>query len=134
MIITGSAEVSSNVEVFNIRTKKSCHLADLPGAGRESHTQCGRLLCGGDYDNTSQSCLTLNTLTGEFTTTTINLQEVRQDHLCWDMEKDTDPILLMGGEPYWDGYRFSYSNYTTELVSPDSSSSSASFNLTYGTV
>merc|ERR1739844_60064 len=50
VIITGGSPFSSvgvKVEVFNIKTKKTCQLADLPGGEGFLHSQCGHLLCGG---------------------------------------------------------------------------------------
>ena len=61
----------------------------------------------------------LNPLTGDFGPTSVRLREEREDHLCWEVEGD---VLLMGGGFSW---------RTTELVSSDGLSSSASFNLTY---
>ena len=112
------------MEVFNIKTKNSCPLSDLPGGKRYYHSLCGRLLCGGYDSSTEQSCLMLNPLTGNFTPTSVRLREKRYNHLCWDVEGENGPILLIGG---------SHSNRSTELVSHDGSSSSASFNLTYDT-
>merc|ERR1712038_287663 len=126
VIITGGWKV----EVFNLHTNKTCQLPDLPGPGRSSHSLCGHLLCGGisstnnEDSSTLQSCLMLNPLTGDFTPTSVTLREKRYNHLCWDVEGENGPILLMGG---------SYSRSSTELVSSDGSSSSASFTLTYDT-
>ena len=111
------------VEVFNIKTKKTCQLPDLPGDARYIHSQCGNLLCGG-YDSVSRSCLMLDPLTGKFTPTSVTLREERVSHLCWDAEGENGPTLLMGG---YDLKR------STELVSSDGSSSSSSFSLTYET-
>ena len=52
-------------EVFNLNNNKICRLHGLPGVARQGHSICGHLLCGGH--DTRQSCLMLNTLTGEFT-------------------------------------------------------------------
>ena len=117
MIITGGSTVGSKVEVFNIRTKKSCQLADLPGTGRNLHSLCGRLLCAGAFE--LRSCPRLNTLTGVFHLTAVTLKRERQEHWCWDLEGEDGPILLMGG----------FGDHTTELVGSDGSYSSYSFNL-----
>lgn len=110
------------VEVFNSKKNKICRLPDLPGVGRWGHSQCGHLLCGGvDY---STQCLVLNPLTGNFTPTSVRLREKRLYHLCWDVEGENGPNLLMGGD---------YSGRSTELVSSDGSSSSANFTLKYDT-
>ena len=114
------------VEVFNIKTKKTCQLPDLPGDARYIHSQCGNLLCGG-YDSVSRSCLMLDPLTGKFTPTSVTLREERVSHLCWDAEGENGPTLLMGGISR-DLRR------STELVTSDGSSSTASFTLTYDTV
>jgi len=112
------------VEVFNIHTKKTCQLPDLPGGGRYHHSQCGHLLCGGDYSSTRRSCLMFNPLTGYFTPSSVWLREKRSRHLCWDVEGENGPTLLMGGL---------ISRRSTELVSSDGSSSSADFTLEYKT-
>ena len=115
------------VEVFNLRTKKSCLLADLPGDVRYKHSLCGRLLCGGHGDyftSAERSCLMFNPLTGNFTSTSVRLGEERVDHLCWDVEGENGPTFLMGGR---------FSPRSTELVSSDGSTSSANFNLKYDT-
>ena len=125
MIITGNSPALRSgvkVEVFNIKTKKTCHLPDLPGDARDTHSQCGNLLCGGGDDSVSRSCLMLDPLTGKFTPTSVTLREERVSHLCWDAEGENGPTLLMGG---YDLKR------STELVSSDGSSSSSSFSLTY---
>ena len=66
----------------------------------------------------------LDPLTGAFTTTSVSLVEKRKNHLCWDVEGENGPTLLMGG---------AYSQQSTELVSSDGLSSSASFTLKYKT-
>ena len=107
--------------MFNIETKKSCALPDLPGDVRFGHSLCSRLLCGGYDSSTLRSCLMLDPRTGNFTPTSVRLREERWDHLCWDVEGENGPTLLMGGY---------YSERSTELVSSDGSYSSASFTLT----
>ena len=127
VLITGGEprdSVGVKVEVFNIKTKKSCPIANLPGGVRLKHSQCGRLLCGGWESSTQRSCLMLNPLTRAFTPTSVSLREKREGHLCWDVEGENGPTLLMGGI---------HSRRSTELLSPDGSSSSANFTLTYDT-
>ena len=126
IIITGGVlrdTTSKCVEVFNPHTHHSCLLPDLPD-NRSSHTHCGRpgLLCGG-YDRVERSCIKLDPLTGSWSDTSVSLAEERRFHLCWAGEGDA--ILLIGG---WASPR------STELVSPDGVSSSASFTLPYNTV
>ncbi len=65
-----------------------------------------------------------NPLTGDFNPTAVELGVKRYNHLCWDVEGEDGPTLLMGGD---------YSPRTTEFVSQDGSSSSANFTLTYYT-
>merc|ERR550539_1365790 len=120
VIITSGVKV----KVFNLHTKKICQLPNLPGSDRFYHSQCGNLLCGGVYS--LRSCLMLNPLTGDFTPTSVTLREGRLDHLCWDVEGENGPTLLMGGE-------YSGSERSTELVSSDGSSSSGNFTLRYDT-
>ena len=65
----------------------------------------------------------LNPQTGTFDPTSVSLLEERRDHLCWEIEGEGGPTLLMGG----------FYSRSTELVSPDGLSSSASFPLQYKT-
>ena len=122
MLITGGeprSSVGNSVEVFNPHTKHSCNLTDLPGERRYQHSLCGDLLCGGDSSSsTRRSCLKLDPQTGVFTYTLVSLVADRTYHQCWDVEGEG--VLLIGGN---------YSPRSTELVSPDGSSSTASFNL-----
>ena len=123
MMITGgypSSSVGKSVEVFNPRTNNSCNLRDLPGEGRFYHSLCGDLLCGGW--NTRRSCLKLDPQTGVFTPTSVRLVKERAHQQCWDVEGEG--VLLIGGY---------YSLRSTELVSPDGSSSTANFTLPYDT-
>ena len=126
IVVTGGepSEVGLSVEVFNPHTNHSCSLPDLPGEARYDHSQCGGMICGGGDFNTStyQSCLKLNPLTGAFTPTSVRLVENRGGHLCWDVEGEGGPTLLIGGTD---------SPRSTELVNSDGLSSSASFNLQY---
>ena len=57
----------------------------------------------------------MNPLTGDFSPTSVKLREERDNHLCWDVEGENGPVLLMGGY---------YSHYT-EMVSSDGLTSSA---------
>ena len=89
---------------------------------RVRHTLCRDLLCGGWRSNSSTrtSCLKLNLQTGVFTPTSVYFK-TRIKHQCWDVDVE-------GGNDDYD-----YDGRSTELVSPDGSSSSASFNLQYYT-
>ena len=126
VLITGgspSRSVGVKVEVFNLHSKRSCQLLDLPGGVRASrHSLCDRMLCGGRYS--TRSCLMLNPLTGDFTSSSVRLLEKRQGHLCWDVDGEAGPTLIMGGK---------HSPRSTELVRSDGLASSASFNLKYDT-
>ena len=127
MIITGgspSGSVGVSVEVFNPRTRHSCRLDDLPGEVRHRHTLCGQMICGGGRSSTRRSCLKLNPLTGAFTPTSVRLVEERSAHLCWAVEGEGGPTLLIGGD---------YSRRSTELLSSDGLSSSATSPLQYDT-
>ena len=126
VIVTGGrpSPVGVSVEVFNPHTKHSCSLTHLPGHEIFLHSQCGRMICGGISFSNQQSCLKLNPLTGAFTPTYGKLVEKRYNHLCWDVEGEGGPTLLIGGQ---------FSPRSTELVSSDGLSSSASFTLQYDT-
>ena len=128
MIVTGGEPRSSvgvSVEIFNPHTNHSCSLPDLPGRVRYEHSQCGGIICGGgSSSSTGRYCLKLNPLTGAFTPTSVRLVEKRSGHLCWDVEGEGGPTLLIGG---------GLSPRSTELVNSDGSSSSASFTLQYDT-
>ena len=117
--------VGVSVEVFNPHTNHSCNLPNLPGDVRYEHSQCGGMICGGGEPSTYQSCLKLNPLTGAFTPTSVRLEEMRYAHLCWDVEGEGGPTLLIGGGG---------SPRSTELVYSDGSSSSSSFTLPYDTM
>ena len=127
-MITGGEprlSVGNSVEVFNPHTNRSCNLTDLPGEVRYGHSLCGDLLCGGDSSSsTRRSCLKLDPQTGVFTSTSVSLEEERALHQCWDVKGEGGPILLIGG---------GYSPRSTELVSPDGSTSTANFTLQYDT-
>ena len=120
--------VGFKVEIFNPKTNHSCNLPNLPTISgsrevRYQHSQCGGMICGGGYNSSTQrSCLKLNPLTGAFTPTSVRLVENRGGHLCWDVEGEGGPTLLIGGTD---------SPRSTELVNSDGLSSSASFNLQY---
>ena len=129
MLLTGgepSESVGVSVEVFNPHTNHSCRLPDLPDEKRWDHSQCGGMICGGNRSPTTalRSCLKLNPLTGAFTPTSVRLVEKRYNHLCWDVEGEGGPTLLIGG---------GLSPRSTELVNSDGLSSSASFTLQYDT-
>ena len=111
------------VEVFNLHSYRTCQLADFP-VSLWRHSICGLLVCGGGTEVVERSCLLMNPLTGEFTSTPVRLLERRQGHLCWKVDGEDGPTLLMGGKK---------SLRSTELVSADGSSTSASFNLKYDT-
>ena len=108
------------MELYNPVSQKTCELPDITGGGSRFHSQCGGLLCGGV--SSQDSCLMLDTLTGTFTNTSVKLVEERKGHLCWEVDGEGGPILLMGGL---------YSDRSTELVSSDGLTSSASFTLQY---
>ena len=96
-----------------------CSVPHLP-ASRWYHTQDGQEACGGSYlhTDTYTNCVSL-TATGW--TTSHELVGEREGHVSWS---SPDGLLLMGG----------LSNIVkTELLSDNSSSSSPSFRLEYGT-
>ena len=103
------------VELYNPKSKQSCHLASLPD-DRFSHSSCGDLVCGGGKSPSSQrSCLHISTLLTPGSRRNIQLSQRRRDHLCWKMPGGDDEVLLLGG---------TYSPSSTEVVKGTKSSSS----------
>ena len=120
--------------MFNSNTSHSCRRSDFPGGERSGHSLCGHFLCGGGTStdsDTQRTCLKLNPLTGDFTFTPVTLIHKRSGHMCWDIDGEDGPVLLLGGVGKWvnDGSHGPEASRTTELVSSDGSSSSASFSL-----
>ena len=109
-----------STELFNPSSRSGCRLPDLPDERYQS-SACGSLLCGGEDEDSNQSCLKFDG--ANFTRTRLSLVDKRINHLCWAGEGEDD-ILLLGGS-------FSESEITTETVKTDGSQSSASFNMKY---
>ena len=122
LVITGGSggqpcceTARKKVELYNPSSGHSCSLPDLPQE-MSLHTQCGLLLCG-DF-----SCLLMEGTT--FSRTSVILKEERRLHLCWSLPGAGGEVMLLGG---------SKSPTTTEVVSPDGSSSRTSWDLQYDT-
>ena len=107
------------VEVIDLETLTSC-IVDVPmDQPRYLHTGDGDLVCGG-YDFTSF----LNTCYNIVTGATINLNNVRSNHVSWSRASGEE-IYLIGGLD-GSGYR------TSELITGESTE--AAFELQYDIV
>lgn len=109
------------VEVFNPYSNQSCALSNLPGEGRSQSTLCSGLLCGGLAGSVSRSCLRFDK--GQFTSTSLTLQQNRRYDVCWSRNEGA---LLLGGPGGG-----SASLRSSELLKLDGSSTSSSFGLEY---
>ena len=95
-----------------------CTLPDLPD-DRYKHTQDGLTACGGPRSGTWDSCVTLTD--GQWTQSH-TLLHMRYHHTSWALGDGR--VMLMGGS---DSYT------TTEIISPDSDTSTEGFTLKYDT-
>ena len=117
LITGGEGNSLTKAELFNPLSNRSCLLPPL-SLGRDYHTSCRNLQCGGwESDTTTRSCRHIND-----SSITITLRQKRYRHLCWSLPGDQTDVLLLGG---WGSSR------TTERIS--GSSSSANFTLPYKT-
>jgi len=112
--LIGYPRILKSVELFNINTKKSCILPELP-LPRFAHTIEDKVICGGYggeiHKTAFSNCLTL-TDSGTWKVSH-TLKVARHRHSSWKSEKG---IILMGG----------YRNLkTTELLKPDGKSNFA---------
>ena len=110
------------VETFNPETGESCIVGRLPEV-RTAHTLCNNLLCGGNgipSESTRRQCLLFDGLSS-FTSLPVTLVKGREMHMCWSLP--SGDVMLIGGPRV---------KNTTEIVSKDGSSSTASFDLPYG--
>ena len=115
----GTSGLSSVEVVSPSGSLLPCSVPHLP-ASRWYHTQDGEVACGGSYlhTDTYTNCVSL---TASGWTKSHELVGEREGHVSW---LSPDGLLLMGG----------LSNILkTELLSDNSSSSSPSFRLEYGT-
>ena len=111
------------VETFNPETGVACIVGRLPEV-RAAHTLCNNLLCGGNGNpapSTRGQCLLFDGLSS-FTSLPVTLVKEREMHMCWSLP--SGDVMLIGG---------ALSKTTTEIVSKDGSSSTASFDLPYNT-
>ena len=108
----------SSTEEFNSKTGQSCPTGEIRKSIRES-TFCNNFLCGGKPSY--KSCEKFDGISA-FEELPVILGERRNKHLCWGLP--SGEVLLLGGEE---------SPTSTELVSADGTSSSASFTLPYDT-
>ena len=105
------------MEVIFANGTSYCTLPDIP-AERWGHTQNGLLICGGS-SVTRENCMTLTD--GQWTQSHTLLYD-RYYHTSWALGDGR--VVLMGGY---------YSETTTEIISPDSATSTEGFTLKYET-
>ena len=110
-----------SAEVFNPMTGHSCPVGDLPQP-RYNAPICSNLFCGGSGSPDSKRSCDKFDGSYSFTRLPVTLVEQRHFHLCWGLK--SGEVILLGGRD---------SQRTTEKVSADGSSSSASFSLPYDT-
>ena len=122
MIIGGKIARQLTIEVFNPTTGSSCDYGEESN-GRQGHTMCNNMVCGGERWGAPRAT-TCRKHNGDssFPLLPLTTVEERSWHLCWGLQ--SGEVLLLGGGR-------DQTQDTTELISADGSSSSASFNLDY---
>ena len=119
-ITTGWSTLRS-AEVFNPMTRRFCSVGNL-AQPRSRAPMCNNIICGGiGYPDPFRTCEMFDG-SSTFTRLSVTLVEKREDHLCWGLK--SGEVILLGG---YDSQR------TTERVSADGFSSSASFSLKHDT-
>ena len=116
--MTGGQGAEESAEVI-LEDGSTCTLPDLPPPGRYRHSATGLTLCGGYDEDTPTTC---STFTGQWETSH-QLGVTRNHHVSWDSPSG---IILMGGGD-------SEAEYTTETLSPNSSTTTPAFPLPYTT-
>ena len=124
LLVTGGANYVDNLphlaEVI-LPDGRSCTIPDLPGQGRNYHTQSGYTACGGCCDEaTGTTCASF--IAGQWESSH-TLRVERYHHVSWRSPNGT---LLMGG-------RSSAAIRTTELLSSTDSTTTELFSLTFDT-
>ena len=90
------------VELYNLKTKTSCELPDLPG-DTYGHTSVGGVLCGG-LDSLAKSCLDITK--GSWSGEKYLQQSSRYNHVRWNINPG-ESFMLLGGM---------YSQKSTDIV------------------
>ena len=117
--MTGGFGAEESAEVI-LEDGSTCTLPDLPPPGRRVHSATGLTLCGGVHEDTWTTC---STFTGQWETSH-QLGVPRWHHVSWDSPSG---IVIIGGTN-------SEAAQTTETLSPNSSSTTPSFQLPYITL
>jgi len=116
ILITGGSDSPTSVELFLPGADQSCQLPQISGI-RDNHSQCGKIVCGGDDYYARDDCVQMNEQ-GQWSEigTTV---EYRTDHICWSINGE---ILLMGG---------SYDEQSTENLNLESGVGQSGYRLQY---
>ena len=116
--MTGGNGAEESAEVI-LEDGSTCTMTpDLPPPGRRVHSATGLTLCGGVGDEDTPT--TCSTFTGQWETSH-QLGVPRWNHVSWDSPSG---IILLGG---WGTEAWQ----TTETLSPNSSTTTPSFQLPY---
>ena len=119
VLVTGGFAAEETAEVI-LEDGSTCTLPDLPPPGRRQHSATGLTLCGGLGDEDTWT--TCSTFTGQWETSH-QLGVDRMDHVSWDSPSG---IVIIGGGG-------TEAEYTTEILSTNSSSTTPAFLLPYVT-
>ena len=120
MIIGGRIARQLTIEVFNPTTGSSCDYGEESN-GRQGHTMCNNMICGGGMWGAPGTSCRKHNGDSSFPLLPVTIEN-RARHMCWGLQ--SGEVLLLGGGG-------KQTQETTELISADGSSSSASFNLDY---
>ena len=122
-IIAGGyrGEVHNSAEIFNPKTGHSCLAGDLT-TDRQDAPICNNIICGGYGSPDPERICERFDGRSSFKRLEVYLNRDRDDHLCWGLK--SGEVILLGGY---------HSQRTTERVSADGFSSSASFSLKHDT-
>ena len=108
VLISGGNPFTSSrkVELYNLKTKTSCELPDLPES-RLSHTSVGGVICGGGYVTAIlTSCIDITK--GTWSSSYYQPTRTRRYHVSWNINPG-ESFMLLGGSD-------SQNRRTTDIV------------------